>query len=59
MIRLRTAVKKAWERLRGQTMTEYVLIIAAVAIAGYVAYEALEGGINNVITSVTNTLKGA
>ncbi|HYB91531.1 MAG TPA: hypothetical protein VEC38_10840 [Candidatus Binataceae bacterium] len=40
-------------------MTEYVLIIAAVAIAGYVAYEALEGGINNVITSVTNTLKGA
>lgn len=44
---------------KGQTMTEYVLIVAAIAVAGYVAYEGLEGGINAIITNVTNTLKGA
>ena len=56
---LRKALRKTRECMRGQTMTEYVLIIAAVAVAGYVAYQGLEGGINTIITSVTNTLKGA
>ncbi|HXW85233.1 MAG TPA: hypothetical protein VEJ86_12555 [Candidatus Binataceae bacterium] len=45
--------------LKGQTMTEYVLIIAAIAVAGYVAYESLEGGINHIISSVTTTLNAA
>jgi Flp pilus assembly pilin Flp len=40
-------------------MTEYVLIIAAIAVAGYIAYQGLEGGINTIITSVTATLSGA
>jgi len=44
---------------RAQTMTEYVLIVAAVASAGYVAYKGLEGGINTLITNVTTTLKAA
>ncbi len=44
---------------RGQTMTEYVLIIAAIAVAGYTAYVGLEGGIQTIITSVTATLTGA
>jgi Flp pilus assembly pilin Flp len=43
----------------GQTMTEYVLIIAAIAVAGYIAYQGLEGGINTIISNVTTTLKGA
>jgi Flp pilus assembly pilin Flp len=43
----------------GQTMTEYVLIIAAIAVAGYIAYQGLEGGINTIISNVTATLKGA
>jgi len=43
----------------GQTMTEYVLIIAAIAVAGYIAYQGLEGGIEAIITSVTTTLKAA
>jgi Flp pilus assembly pilin Flp len=47
------------ENRKGQTMTEYVLIIAAIAVAGYTAYVGLEGGINTIITSVTATLKGA
>jgi Flp pilus assembly pilin Flp len=44
---------------KGQTMTEYVLIIAAIAVAGYIAYQGLEGGINTIITNVTATLKAA
>ncbi|MFZ0244339.1 Flp family type IVb pilin [Candidatus Binatus sp.] len=47
------------ESKQGQTMTEYVLIVAAIAVAGYIAYEGLEGGINTIITNVTNTLKAA
>jgi Flp pilus assembly pilin Flp len=47
------------ESKAGQTMTEYVLIIAAIAVAGYIAYQGLEGGINTIITNVTATLKGA
>jgi Flp pilus assembly pilin Flp len=43
----------------GQTMTEYVLIIAAIAVAGYIAYQGLETGINGVITTVTNSLNAA
>ena len=43
----------------GQTMTEYVLIIAAIAVAGYIAYQGLEGGINTIISNVTTTLSGA
>jgi Flp pilus assembly pilin Flp len=37
-------------------MTEYVLILAAIAVAGYAAYVSLEGGINTLISSVTTTL---
>jgi Flp pilus assembly pilin Flp len=47
------------ESKKGQTMTEYVLIIAAIAVAGYVAYQGLEGGINTIISKVTTTLSGA
>jgi len=47
------------ESKTGQTMTEYVLIIAAIAVAGYIAYQGLEGGINTIISNVTTTLKGA
>ena len=50
---------KARESMKGQTMTEYVLIIAAIAIAGYTAYVGLEGGINNIIANVTATLSAA
>ena len=50
---------KVRESKKGQTMTEYVLIVAAIAVAGYVAYEGLEGGINTIITNVTATLKAA
>lgn len=50
---------KVRESKKGQTMTEYVLIIAAIAVAGYIAYQGLEGGINSIIANVTATLSAA
>lgn len=43
----------------GQTMTEYVLILAAIALAGYLGYVALAGGITGLITKVTDILNAA
>jgi len=43
----------------GQTMTEYVLIVAAIAVAGYIAYQGLETGINGIIVKVTASLNAA
>ncbi|HZC44877.1 MAG TPA: hypothetical protein VE243_00290 [Candidatus Acidoferrum sp.] len=57
------SISKLMVRVResksGQTMTEYVLIIAAIAVAGYIAYQGLEGGINTIISNVKTTLTGA
>jgi Flp pilus assembly pilin Flp len=44
---------------KAQTMTEYVLIIAAIAVAGYLAYQGLETSIEGIITSVSATLAAA
>ena len=52
-------VSRVRENRKGQTMTEYVLIIAAIAVAGYLAYQGLEGGINTIIANVTASLTGA
>lgn len=52
-------IEAAHQARKGQTMTEYVLIVAAIAVAGYTAYVGLEGGINTIIANVTSTLSGA
>jgi len=52
-------VSRVRESHKGQTMTEYVLIIAAIAVAGYLAYQGLEGGINSIIANVTASLSSA
>jgi Flp pilus assembly pilin Flp len=57
--KLMVRLTESKRRQRGQTMTEYVLIIAAIAVAGYVAYQGLETGINGVITKVTTSLNAA
>jgi Flp pilus assembly pilin Flp len=49
---------KALEREHAQTMTEYVLIIAAVALVALVAYKALGTAITNEISNVTTNLTG-
>jgi Flp pilus assembly pilin Flp len=59
---LRSMIVRLTEAKRnqaGQTMTEYVLIIAAIAVAGYVAYQGLETGINGIITKTTASLNAA
>ena len=56
---LYSRIAEAKRGARGQTMTEYVLIIAAIAVAGYVAYQGLETGINGIITRTTGSLKAA
>ncbi|HYB91530.1 MAG TPA: hypothetical protein VEC38_10835 [Candidatus Binataceae bacterium] len=53
---LKKVLVSAGEFLRGQTMTEYTLVIVAVSAGGYVAYQSLEGGINTIVTSLANTL---
>ena len=49
---------KAHESEQGQTMTEYVLIIAAVALAGYLAYQGLANSIATEIGKVSTSLGG-
>ncbi len=40
----------------GQSMTEYALIIAAVAVIAYVGYQALGTDINTVVNNIANDL---
>ncbi len=48
-------IVKIRENRKGQTMTEYVLILAAVAVAGMTAYTLLGGKITSEITTVTSS----
>ncbi len=41
---------------KGQTMTEYALIMAAIAVVAMVAYTALGGAVVGLVTSVTAAL---
>jgi len=59
LTRLYTRITETNCNQAGQTMTEYVLIIAAIAVAGYVAYQGLEVGINGLIAKVTTSLSAA
>ncbi len=50
---------KVWLRLaerKGQSMTEYALIMAAIAVVVYTAYESLGNAIVNEVGNVTNSL---
>jgi Flp pilus assembly pilin Flp len=41
---------------RGQSMTEYALIMAAIAVAVYASYQTLGNSIKNTVGNVTNSL---
>jgi Flp pilus assembly pilin Flp len=49
---LRKMYVKANEFARGQTMTEYALILAAVAVVVYGAYQTLGTTINSALSTV-------
>jgi len=45
---------RAW--LRGQTMTEYALILSAVAVVVYIGYQTMGGDIGTLLTAVDGNL---
>jgi Flp pilus assembly pilin Flp len=47
---------KAREWHKGQTMTEYALILAAVAVVVFVTYEILGQDINGLVKSIDSDL---
>ncbi len=61
------AVTKAWVKVRewqkrlskGQTMTEYALIMAAVAIVVFVTYETMGQDIQSMVNTVNKDLTTA
>ena len=47
---------KTNELARGQTMTEYALILAAVAVVVYAGYQTMGSTINSLLTNVDGQL---
>ena len=41
---------------RGQTMTEYIMIVSAIAVAVFAAYQQLGTTVNSMVTSVDGLL---
>jgi Flp pilus assembly pilin Flp len=50
---------KLRERARAQTMTEYALILAAIAIVVYATYQTMGGDITTLVGKVDTALTGA
>jgi Flp pilus assembly pilin Flp len=44
---------------KGQTMTEYALILAAVAIAVFIAYKTMGNSITSMVQAISNQLTSA
>jgi Flp pilus assembly pilin Flp len=44
---------------KGQTMTEYALILAAVAIVAYLTYQVMGQDISALVTSIDSSLNSA
>jgi len=49
-------MKKFFKREKGQSLVEYALIIALVAIVLVLALTSLQGGISNTFTTITSSL---
>lgn len=47
-----------FNREEGQTMAEYGVVLAVIALTVIVAFTALSGGISNAINNVTKVLNG-
>jgi Flp pilus assembly pilin Flp len=53
---LKQTVAKVREQMRGQTMTEYALILAAVALVVYAGYQTMGNSLQTLLTSVDTLL---
>lgn len=51
--------EKVWRLGKGQTMTEYALILAAVAIAVFVTYKTMGNNIGTLAQEIDNQLLAA
>ena len=49
--------RSMWRKQEGQTMAEYGVVLAVIAVTAVVAFTALSGGISSTIGKVTNLLK--
>jgi Flp pilus assembly pilin Flp len=49
---LKQTIVKVREQMRGQTMTEYALILAAVAIVVYAGYQTMGTDIQTLLNSI-------
>lgn len=47
-------IAREWSR--GQTMTEYALILSAVAVVVYIGYQTMGGDITSLLTTVDGNL---
>lgn len=47
------------ENAKGQTMTEYALILAAVAIVAYITYQVMGQDIGSMVATIDNALSSA
>lgn len=53
---MRKLYVKATELKRGQTMTEYALILAAVAVVAYAGYKTMGTTINTMLSGIDSSL---
>ena len=51
--------KNIRKKAEGQTMTEYALILAAVAIVAYVTYQVMGQDIGSMVNKIDNALSAA
>ena len=57
MTRMYVKARELGKRLsKGQTMTEYALILAAVAIVVFITYEVMGQDIGTLVTNIDNAL---
>ena len=50
-------VRVNWRKQDGQTMAEYGVVLAVIAVTAVVAFTALSGGISGTVGKVTDLLK--
>jgi Flp pilus assembly pilin Flp len=56
MDRIRSMYVKLQNLRRGQTMTEYALILAAIAVVVFITYQAMGNSINTMVNKVNSSL---